>query len=1079
MDNNKNFIRLSKAARELNTAISEIVDFLDDKGFDIDSNPNNKLTQEQFELIKNEINLNRKNKAVGKINLDKVKRDAEERIANNNKKSRESKKEYKAKLPNKSWRVGKVKFFDNEKGFGFVKSWDDEEEYFIHISKVETEPINDNDYVVFQLRPSRKKAGTLEAIKLFLISLFYEDPEYLIKQYKRFDNKYFRKDIIKALPLEATISLIEYELLMIESIDNNKDYAEFQNVITLFNTFERNKRHEIERVFSQWAYKNANNIYKILLWLEGIIKIQPDYKTIDSLISFIPENKKFEILRKLDISSKKNFIKKMISEKEPETFLDSLIDYFKKINAINENSDTKQKKFYQEKHWKKKEDYELYLSIINYLKEILKERQKLTLFLNGYLNSVSSDYVISHCYDLKRQDIEEILQKSLLSSDKLSILINKLFEKQINDFLDYLNDQGENTITHKSMNRWRKVYKEEAEPFYWIFEIVQDYLSADEVTKIERKFLESVPNWFYYHFWNKKYISIISKKYISEIFLKKEDFQNDIEKWLDDDRISKEEIIDIINTNIKALHKISNRSQFYVLYRHIKVLVDHGSNIKYTENQINEYNFWFFKLINWIEGISKDFNFEEFKTKLIYLNPEDQVKFIKKLFYLAHIGEFELTIDKLEQLTRIDFDVFILNDKYNSEILLDITVEVIIKVLKSYSQTSKFHIAGKEMSAVLERNMLNKKKKIQLSGFFEECRGRYKPEIEIRGRVKEINNSWEISFRYDSQLVNEVKKLPGRKYNPQKRRWYVPSVNEKEVINFAQNNDFLIIKNNSTGDNEHLAKFKRNHVPEGICFCEGRLSKKRDYIFNQAFWWCNNEPCFSKCETIHSPEEWEKYTLLDLLIILGFETENGIKIDGFTERPRYYQFISMINRYNKLLEKMYCNECGELLFPSKDSNFAFYRVTIFHCENTECSKYHEEIYLHHCLNGKCAEIIDSRESEQCPNGLYICSNENCGCCCSTNMLARVKKNREITGEYISEKLRNMVDNKLGHLERGEHFCYKCGTSMEETAEDIFICPNCKIKYDVTENKFKRPYKNENNSSSNSQSVVNDGDDLPF
>ena len=43
--------RLSKAARELNVGISTIVEFLNKKGLDIDSNPNNKVPAEYYDLL--------------------------------------------------------------------------------------------------------------------------------------------------------------------------------------------------------------------------------------------------------------------------------------------------------------------------------------------------------------------------------------------------------------------------------------------------------------------------------------------------------------------------------------------------------------------------------------------------------------------------------------------------------------------------------------------------------------------------------------------------------------------------------------------------------------------------------------------------------------------------------------------------------------------------------------------------------------------------------------------------------------------------------------------------------------------
>ena len=144
---------------------------------------------------------------------------------------------------------------------------------------------------------------------------------------------------------------------------------------------------------------------------------------------------------------------------------------------------------------------------------------------------------------------------------------------------------------------------------------------------------------------------------------------------------------------------------------------------------------------------------------------------------------------------------------------------------------------------------------------------------------------------------------------------------------------------------------------------------------------------------------------------------------------------------------MYCKSCGDLLLPVSDSNYAFYRATTFQCENSECSKYDKKVYLNHCLNKNCYEIIDSRDSEKCPNGFYICSHEKCGCCCSTEKFRQRLSNLERTGGYISDRLRNIVDNKLGHLEKEQYFCYKCGRSMKKVSNNVFECETCNLKYD--------------------------------
>jgi translation initiation factor IF-2 len=47
-------MRLSLAARKLNVGLSTITDFLSQKGFDVDSKPNSKISEEQFGMLAKE-----------------------------------------------------------------------------------------------------------------------------------------------------------------------------------------------------------------------------------------------------------------------------------------------------------------------------------------------------------------------------------------------------------------------------------------------------------------------------------------------------------------------------------------------------------------------------------------------------------------------------------------------------------------------------------------------------------------------------------------------------------------------------------------------------------------------------------------------------------------------------------------------------------------------------------------------------------------------------------------------------------------------------------------------------------------
>ena len=50
---------------------------------------------------------------------------------------------------------GTVKFYNDAKGFGFIKDSDSDKEYFVHSSGLKDD-INENDEVVFDLQEGKK-----------------------------------------------------------------------------------------------------------------------------------------------------------------------------------------------------------------------------------------------------------------------------------------------------------------------------------------------------------------------------------------------------------------------------------------------------------------------------------------------------------------------------------------------------------------------------------------------------------------------------------------------------------------------------------------------------------------------------------------------------------------------------------------------------------------------------------------------------------------------------------------------------------------------------------------------------------
>lgn len=50
---------------------------------------------------------------------------------------------------------GTVKFFNESKGYGFIKDQESENEYFVHVSGL-VDKINENDEVTFELQEGKK-----------------------------------------------------------------------------------------------------------------------------------------------------------------------------------------------------------------------------------------------------------------------------------------------------------------------------------------------------------------------------------------------------------------------------------------------------------------------------------------------------------------------------------------------------------------------------------------------------------------------------------------------------------------------------------------------------------------------------------------------------------------------------------------------------------------------------------------------------------------------------------------------------------------------------------------------------------
>lgn len=60
---------------------------------------------------------------------------------------------------------GKVTFFNDDKGYGFIKDKNSQESYFVHMNNCQ-EPINEGDRVEFELEPGQKGMAAVKVKKI-------------------------------------------------------------------------------------------------------------------------------------------------------------------------------------------------------------------------------------------------------------------------------------------------------------------------------------------------------------------------------------------------------------------------------------------------------------------------------------------------------------------------------------------------------------------------------------------------------------------------------------------------------------------------------------------------------------------------------------------------------------------------------------------------------------------------------------------------------------------------------------------------------------------------------------------------
>lgn len=868
--------------------------------------------------------------------------------------------------------------------------------------------------------------STAELKELYQFIEFEKESEQETRK-RQLDDLYVRK-------IEVELTEMANQLGIIKNIDDfNNYYRLLQHIPNQFNDADITKI--IESLHKVIAQKSSDE-YKPELWQRGIIN-ELEFESISEYFLKEDTQKEKQILTLAKLSTDKQFeLLKIYSEKyQYEKSFSLISELVREENKLGFYFDITEVLFDID-FWKDKKSKELVELFTNYINDQNNDEQKYKLFLKGYVKNVPQNIVQQKIPELGKLDCQKIFNNIPENKDLIKdILIKKASNHNI-------------------------------ESLSWLYSLANDFLDQENFNLFDKYVFSTTKHSIYFNFWEIGQARIFPKLHIEELL--QDDFKEyiQIDKWIKIKATTTEEISEFLFSFIEKQDFVIDRKIFYKQLNHIKCILQlNGCYIDKIKDLKNNY----YDLILWVLDADSVLDFEQLKHKFIYFEPDEQVRIVKKLFFLKANDEIDLTVEELNELIRFDLDSYKTNLKINPDIPIDISTEVIIKSLLSYKQNKRFLVENELLEIVLNDLKNDKTKRLRLSNYFEECLGR---EIAVfrgttNGKIRKIGSdnifhfaiifSEGISHETFYKLRNAVKRMSLARWDELNHYWRVPSRFESEVLNFAKEYRlYLDYEGDEYANNVHLAHFIREGTPKGITFCEGRLANSPHGIFNKAFWWCSGQPCLNKCETIHKIDEWENYSMLDFCEVLGFNTDEITKRGDHIPKGHYYQFIALINRFNLLLEKLYCRDCNHILYPIETTNFGAHNVVKFHCTNPECSN-NQEVYLNHCLNGICPSIIDSRDSERCPNGWFICAN--CGSCCSNETFKRTWSNLKLTGGYISDNLIKCLEDNLGHKEKNKYYCYKCKSEMIKIADKVFKCPNCNVKYDNTKNKV---HNNEHN-----------------
>lgn len=853
----------------------------------------------------------------------------------------------------------------------------------------------------------------------------------------------FRQALIKRT-LDSQMDLVN----KFTEVHSVSQFDEFKKIISsLPQYFSEDEKQVIKNALVEIFWIKSNNIIKVRLYIEDYIKELP----IETLLKLFEssettDNERLSILMKVRSEHLLTLFKSYNEQfREDKTF--SLLQKIIKKRFLIADKNFRKENIYKQEIWEDKIAFEIVQGVLSSFAKGKTEEEKVSLFKKGYLEKLSWQTALDFIEHFTDDELFQIFEHLLNDQTSAKAIVG-----------DILKGTDE--------SKYKKAYR-----------LASLFFEESEFEKFDNELFSSIDHRAYYNIWIPKLGKKLPQKEILRIIKTTDVYNAVINSWIQNGNLSIEEINHFLILFLQEGTPIKTRFDFNRVFFYLEFL-SKQSFCKLEE--ISQLHNKFYDSILWFLNKGKLKNFGMVKEAFIYFKPQQQVKIFKKLFFEKVSGSVDFSVEMLAELARFDLELYLLNRQYNPDVPVDISTDIVIKALLGLKETGEFIVESELLSTALEDMKYLDNANFYLKDYFEYCDGRtiydydwHTDNRRITQIINEGRSYYEVEFCFDQNILSRIRTIPGRSWNVETKKWSIPTTAEKELNELASKYKFFINKpGGHYQNNKHLASRKKTTIPDGMTFCGGIAAYKKDSIFSEDFYWCKNEKCFERCESIHTKEEWEKYTLLDFCQILKLNTDSRNQVNEPVKYGEYYKFIGLVNRFNRLVNHLFCRCCNTLLTPENISQIAKHSVVRFECRNSACEEMGKTVYLNDCLNGKCGCIIDSRDSKNCPNGLFICSN--CGGCCSHRMLNRRLENLTENGSYIHPELIEKVHKKKGHSERAEYFCYKCGNVAKEIDTDIFECSPCGVVYDTTIYKLPRNHKHLRNGE-----YLRDDDELPF